>query len=145
MCQKAFQRRLRSAHRAPREYLVLALPIAFELAHERRRDGGGGNRVREARALPVTGIGSAGETVAVAMAVASNAVVAQAAMPRRRGTPCDAASAAGRLSGRYAGGRAGIDSTHAVGMTAAEFTQWLAATRDTSRPAAGRTDLSVEA
>ncbi|MBR7982937.1 serine protease, partial [Burkholderia cenocepacia] len=35
-------------------------------------------------------------------------------------------------------------SAQAVGMTAAEFTQWLAATRDTSRPAAGGTDLSVE-
>ncbi|HEP6431780.1 TPA: serine protease [Burkholderia cenocepacia] len=35
-------------------------------------------------------------------------------------------------------------SAQAVGMTAAEFTQWLAATRDTSRSAAGGTDLSVE-
>ncbi|WP_253705063.1 hypothetical protein [Burkholderia cenocepacia] len=35
-------------------------------------------------------------------------------------------------------------SAQAVGMTAAEFTQWLAATRDTSRPAAGGTNLSVE-
>lgn len=34
-------------------------------------------------------------------------------------------------------------SAQAVGMTAAEFTQWLAATRDTSRSAAGGTDLSV--
>ncbi|ESS37921.1 Flagellar hook-length control protein FliK [Burkholderia cenocepacia KC-01] len=29
-------------------------------------------------------------------------------------------------------------------MTATEFTQWLSATRDTSRSAAGGTDLSVE-
>ncbi|MDR8074083.1 serine protease [Burkholderia cenocepacia] len=35
-------------------------------------------------------------------------------------------------------------SAQAVGMTATEFTQWLAATRDTSRSAAGGTDLSVE-
>ncbi|HHT8996105.1 TPA: serine protease [Burkholderia cenocepacia] len=35
-------------------------------------------------------------------------------------------------------------SARAVGMTAAEFTQWLAATRDTSRSAVGGTDLSVE-
>ncbi|QTO21722.1 serine protease [Burkholderia seminalis] len=35
-------------------------------------------------------------------------------------------------------------SAQAVGMTAAEFTQWLAVTRDTSRPAAGGTDLSVD-
>ncbi|HFT8006203.1 TPA: serine protease [Burkholderia cenocepacia] len=34
-------------------------------------------------------------------------------------------------------------SAQAVGMTAAEFTQWLAATRDTSRSAVGGTDLSV--
>ncbi|WP_229653114.1 serine protease [Burkholderia cenocepacia] len=35
-------------------------------------------------------------------------------------------------------------SAQAVGMTATEFTQWFAATRDTSRSAAGGTDLSVE-
>lgn len=35
-------------------------------------------------------------------------------------------------------------SAQAVGMTAAEFTQWLAVTRDTSRPAAGGADLSVD-
>ncbi|MCM3755100.1 hypothetical protein M3665_24580, partial [Bacillus licheniformis] len=35
------------------------------------------------------------------------------------------------------------NSAQAVGMTAAEFTQWLAATRDTSRSAVGGTDLSV--
>lgn len=36
------------------------------------------------------------------------------------------------------------NSAQAVGMTAAEFTQWLAVTRNTSRPAAGGTDLSVD-
>ncbi|WP_233622808.1 serine protease [Burkholderia seminalis] len=36
------------------------------------------------------------------------------------------------------------NSAQAVGMTAAEFTQWLAVTRDTSRPAAGGADLSVD-
>ncbi|WP_257128210.1 serine protease [Burkholderia sp. MSMB1072] len=36
------------------------------------------------------------------------------------------------------------NSARAVGMTAAEFAQWLAATRDTSRPIAGGTDISVE-
>ncbi|MCI3967981.1 MULTISPECIES: serine protease [Burkholderia] len=34
-------------------------------------------------------------------------------------------------------------AAQAVGMTAAEFTQWLAATRDTARPAAGGMDLTV--
>ncbi|WP_254597689.1 serine protease [Burkholderia lata] len=34
-------------------------------------------------------------------------------------------------------------AAQAVGMTAAEFTHWLAATRDTARPAAGGTDLTV--
>ncbi|WP_244107340.1 serine protease [Burkholderia sp. BCC0419] len=144
----------------------------------------------EARALHVAGSGSAGEPVAVAMAVASNAVVAEAAAPRAdRGASArkpvveaaarPAAKSAGTSRGKAAARQAGSNapaaqhaataargatphaqpaarvadtpaaapvssSAQAVGMTAAEFTQWLAATRDTSRSAAGGTDLSVE-
>lgn len=142
----------------------------------------------EARALHVVGSGSAGEPVAVAMAVASNAVVAEAAAPRAdRGSSArkpvavaarPVAKSAGVSRGnavRQAGANASAaqravtaargatphaqpaaraadtpatapvsSSAQAVGMTAAEFTQWLAATRDTSRSAAGGTDLSVE-
>jgi hypothetical protein len=141
----------------------------------------------EARALHVVGSGSAGEPVAVAMAVASNAVVAEAAAPRAdRGSSArkpvavaarPAAKSAGVSRGnavRQAGANASAaqravtaargatphaqpaaraadtpatapvsSSAQAVGMTAAEFTQWLAATRDTSRSAVGGTDLSV--
>ncbi|MDI9694669.1 serine protease [Burkholderia cenocepacia] len=141
----------------------------------------------EARALHVAGNGSAGEPVAVAMAVASNAVVAEAAAPRAdRGSSArkpvavaarPAAKSAGVSRGnavRQAGANASAaqravtaargatphaqpaaraadtpatapvsSSAQAVGMTAAEFTQWLAATRDTSRSAVGGTDLSV--
>ncbi|EPS1223210.1 serine protease [Burkholderia cenocepacia] len=141
----------------------------------------------EARALHVAGNGSAVEPVAVAMAVASNAVVAEAAAPRAdRGSSArkpvavaarPAAKSAGASRGnavRQAGANASAaqravtaargatphaqpaaraadtpatapvsSSAQAVGMTAAEFTQWLAATRDTSRSAVGGTDLSV--
>lgn len=138
----------------------------------------------QARALHVAGSGSAGEPVAVAMAVASNAVVAEAAAPRAdRGSLArkpvavaarPAAKSAGVSRGkavRQPGANASAaqhatiaargaqpaaraadtptaapvsSSAQAVGMTAAEFTQWLAAMRDTPRPAAGGTDLSVE-
>lgn len=142
----------------------------------------------EARALHVVGSGSAGEPVAVAMAVASNAVVAEAAAPRvdrgssaRKPVAVAAARPAAKPAGasrgnavRQAGANASAaqravtaargatphaqpaaraadtpatapvsSSAQAVGMTAAEFTQWLAATRDTSRSAVGGTDLSV--
>ncbi|WP_249179362.1 serine protease [Burkholderia cenocepacia] len=141
----------------------------------------------EARALHVVGSGSAGEPVAVAMAVASNAVVAEAAAPRAdrvssaRKPVAVAARPAAKSAGvsrgnavRQAGANASAaqravtaargatphaqpaaraadtpatapvsSSAQAVGMTAAEFTQWLAATRDTSRSAVGGTDLSV--
>ncbi|MBP0607559.1 MULTISPECIES: serine protease [Burkholderia] len=141
----------------------------------------------EARASHVAG--SAAEPVAVAMAVASNAVVAEAAAPRAdRGSSAGepVAVAAARPAAKSAGAsrgkaarQAGVNapaaqhavtaargatphaqpmtgatdtpsaapvsnSAEAVGMTAAEFAQWLGATRDTSRPAAGGTDLSVE-
>ncbi|WP_254616812.1 serine protease [Burkholderia metallica] len=142
----------------------------------------------EARALHVVGSGSAGEPVAVAMAVASNAVVAEAAAPRvdRRSSARKPVAAAARPAAKSAGASRGnavrqaganasaaqravtaargatphaqpaaraadtpatapvSSSAQVVGMTAAEFTQWLAATRDTSRSAAGGTDLSVE-
>ncbi|HEF5874868.1 TPA: serine protease [Burkholderia cenocepacia] len=144
----------------------------------------------QARALHVAGSGSAGEPVAVAMAVASNAVVAEAAAPRadrgssaskpvavaERSAATKSAAAPRGKAARQAGANAPAaqhatnaargatphaaqqmtratdvpppapisSSAQAVGMTAAEFTQWLAATRDTSRPTAGGTDLAVE-
>ncbi|HGF4018085.1 serine protease [Burkholderia cenocepacia] len=143
----------------------------------------------EARALHVAGSGSAGEPVAVAMAVASNAVVAEAAPARadrassaRKPVAAPAARPAAKSAGASRGKTARqaeanapaakhaaiaargatpraqpaaraadtpttapvSSSAQAVGMTATEFTQWLAATRDTSRSAAGGTDLSVE-
>ncbi|WP_256976369.1 serine protease [Burkholderia sp. AU28863] len=143
----------------------------------------------EARALHVAGSGSAAEPVAVAMAVASNAVVAEAAVPRadrgsssRKPVAVAAARPAAKSAGaprgkaaRQAGANAPAvqhaaiaargamphaqpaaratdtsaatpvsSSAQAVGMTAAEFTQWLAATRDTSRPATAGADLTVE-
>ncbi|MCW5154993.1 serine protease [Burkholderia cenocepacia] len=143
----------------------------------------------EARALHVAGSGSAGEPVAVAMAVASNAVVAEAAPARadrassaRKPVAAPAARRAAKSAGASRGKTARqaeanapaakhaaiaargatpraqpaaraadtpttapvSSSAQAVGMTATEFTQWLAATRDTSRSAAGGTDLSVE-
>ncbi|WP_258181084.1 serine protease [Burkholderia multivorans] len=143
----------------------------------------------EARALHVAGSGSAGEPVAVAMALASNAVVAEAAASRAdRGSPAHkpVAAAATRPAAKTAGASRGkmvrrveanaravqhaaiaprgatqhaqqgtpaadtptaapvSSSAQAVGMSAAEFTQWLAATRDTSRSAVGSTELTVE-
>ncbi|HHT8835519.1 TPA: serine protease [Burkholderia cenocepacia] len=143
----------------------------------------------QARALHVADSGSKREPVAVAMAVASNAVVAEAAPARAdRGSSAGkpvagtaarpAAKSAGASRGkaaRQAAANASVaqhaaiaargatpraqpaaraadtpttapvsSSAQAVGMTATEFTQWLAATRDTSRSAAGGTDLSVE-
>ncbi|MCW3693122.1 MULTISPECIES: serine protease [Burkholderia] len=141
----------------------------------------------QARALHVAGSGSAGEPVAVA--VASNAVVAEAA-PARADRASSASKPVAALAARPAAKSAGASrgkaarqaaanasvaqhaaiaargatpraqpaaraadtpttapvssSAQAVGMTATEFTQWLAATRDTSRSAAGGTDLSVE-
>ncbi|MDN7623098.1 serine protease [Burkholderia cenocepacia] len=143
----------------------------------------------QARALHVADSGSKREPVAVAMAVASNAVVAEAA-PARADRASSAskpvAAPAARPAAKSAGASRGkaarqaeanapaakhaaiaargatpraqpaaraadtpttapvSSSAQAVGMTATEFTQWLAATRDTSRSAAGGTDLSVE-
>jgi len=122
--------------------------------------------------------------VAVAMAIASDAVVAQAAAPdaepaspvttkpvaaaaRSAAKPAamsrgkkmltaasNAQSApASRGAATHAHRPAQVtaeradapasSSAQAVGMTAAEFAQWLATTRDASRPAAGDTDLTV--
>jgi hypothetical protein len=47
-----------------------------------------------------------------------------------------------RLAARAAASTSG--SAAAVGMTAAEFTHWLAATREAAQPVAGGTDLTVD-
>ncbi|MDR0241000.1 MAG: serine protease [Burkholderia sp.] len=77
-----------------------------------------------------------------ALDVASNAHAAPNAATASRGATTHAQQAA-RVAEAPAVTPAS-SSAQAVGMTAAEFTQWLAATRDTSRPAAGGTDLSVD-
>jgi len=63
------------------------------------------------------------------------------AAPPSRGAATHAQRAA-HAAGEPAGTPA-PSSAEAVGMTAAEFAQWLATTRDASRPAAGDTDLTV--
>ncbi|RQU87664.1 serine protease [Burkholderia cenocepacia] len=138
------------------------------------------------RALQAGRASSAGAPVAVAMAIASDVVVAEAAVPDarrasstgRKPVAIAARSAAAKPAATSRGKQAltgastaqaattsrgaathapratpaavepadarTSSSAQAVGMTAAEFTQWLAATRDTSRPAAAATDLTVE-
>ncbi|MCO1394415.1 serine protease [Burkholderia cenocepacia] len=138
------------------------------------------------RALQADRAPSAGAPVAVAMAIASDAVVAEAAVPDARpassagrkpaasaarsaaakpaatsrgkqrvneASPAQAATTSrGAATHAPRAAHAAIEpaaapassSADAVGMTAAEFAQWLAATRDTSRPAAVATDLTVE-
>ncbi|WP_249202678.1 MULTISPECIES: serine protease [Burkholderia cepacia complex] len=136
-------------------------------------------------ALEASRAPSVGAPVAVAMAIASDAVVVEAAVPDawralstgRKPVAIAARSAAkpaatsrgkqaldGALTAHAAATSRGAathapqathaavepadaptsSSAEAVGMTAAEFTQWLAATLDTSRPAAVATDLTVQ-
>ncbi|VWB12967.1 serine protease [Burkholderia lata] len=145
----------------------------------------------ESRALHAGADASASAPVAVAMVVASDAVVAEVAAPapaplagrassagkpvavKSRAAAQPAVASRGKTArGTPASARAGQNgavaahgavaharqaataadappaapassSAQAVGMTASEFTQWLAATRDTARPAAGSTDLTV--
>ncbi|WP_321859773.1 serine protease [Burkholderia cenocepacia] len=102
---------------------------------------------------------SAGKPVAVAAArpAAKSAATSSGKTARQAGAAAPAAqhaatAARGATSQTQQAARAAdtptaapvSSSAQAVGMTAAEFTQWLDATRDTSRSAAGGTDLSVE-
>ncbi|WP_244110666.1 serine protease [Burkholderia cenocepacia] len=132
------------------------------------------------RALHAGRAPSGDAPVAVAMAIASDAVVAQAAAPdaepaspvtpkpaaaaarsaakpaamsRGKKAPDAPAAPASRGAATHAqraahaasepAGTPASSSAEAVGMTAAEFAQWLATTRDASRPAAVDTDLTV--
>ncbi|MBY8605948.1 hypothetical protein K7N18_14005 [Burkholderia arboris] len=139
----------------------------------------------EAHALYAGHVSPASAPVAVAMVIASDAVVAEVAAPHAgrpssasrksiaiaaRSTAKTAAASRGKKApdvvlNAYAATASRGAATHAqqaaraaeapadaptsgstqvVGMTAAEFTQWLVATRDTSRPVAGSSDLTVD-
>ncbi|WP_257127338.1 serine protease [Burkholderia sp. ABCPW 11] len=85
----------------------------------------------------------AAKSIATSRGKAARRALADASVAQRASTATPHAQPAARAADTPPAAPVS-SSAQAVGMTAAEFAQWLAATRDTSRSVAGGPDLSVE-